>query len=74
MSHTRTSTTEGPDYCVECSEDISEWVKWPCPTVGNRETENCEMCLRTLPLAFIRHDSEGIPICRSCWDKPETWA
>lgn len=30
-THTRTSTTEGPDYCAECSERSREWVQWPCP-------------------------------------------
>jgi hypothetical protein len=31
ISHTRGSTQGGPDYCVECSEAIQEWVAWPCP-------------------------------------------
>lgn len=30
VTHTRTSTPLGPDYCAECSEAISEWVPWPC--------------------------------------------
>lgn len=29
-THTRTATEQGPDYCAECSEAISEWVSWPC--------------------------------------------
>jgi hypothetical protein len=31
-THTRTSTSEGPDFCAECSADAQEWVRWPCPT------------------------------------------
>jgi hypothetical protein len=31
-THTRASTTEGPDFCAECSRAAQEWVKWPCPT------------------------------------------
>lgn len=30
VSHTRTSTDAGPDFCLECSQAISEWVAWPC--------------------------------------------
>jgi hypothetical protein len=30
-THTRTATDQGPDYCRDCSEAISEWVQWPCP-------------------------------------------
>ena len=28
LTHTRTKTPQGPDYCQECSEAISEWVPW----------------------------------------------
>lgn len=35
-THTRTSTPFGPDYCAECSEAISEWVRWPCERGGNQ--------------------------------------
>jgi hypothetical protein len=31
-SHTQASRDQGPDYCAECSEAVSEWVPWPCPT------------------------------------------
>lgn len=30
-THTRTSTPQGPDFCEECSDAVSEWVQWPCP-------------------------------------------
>jgi hypothetical protein len=30
-THTRTpSQPSGPDYCLECSEAVREWVSWPC--------------------------------------------
>lgn len=32
VTHTRTQTDQGPDFCAECSEALSEWVPWPCPT------------------------------------------
>lgn len=28
MSHTRTTTDAGPDYCAECTEAAGYWVKW----------------------------------------------
>ena len=28
--YTRASAGNGPDYCAECSQAISEYVKWPC--------------------------------------------
>lgn len=28
VSHTRTQTDQGPDYCQECSS--RDWVIWPC--------------------------------------------
>jgi hypothetical protein len=37
-SHTRTSTSAGPDYCTECSATINEWVKWPCLAVAGSAT------------------------------------
>ena len=30
VTHTRSSTDAGPDYCDECSAAAGEWVKWPC--------------------------------------------
>lgn len=30
MTHTKTSTDCGPDYCDECSRAAQEWVRWPC--------------------------------------------
>jgi hypothetical protein len=30
VTHTKTSTDRGPDFCAECSEAIAEWVPWPC--------------------------------------------
>lgn len=36
MSHTR-STTDGPDFCAECSEALHDWVPWACPHIVMRE-------------------------------------
>lgn len=33
-THTRTSTSAGPDYCAECSAAINDWVPWPCPAAS----------------------------------------
>lgn len=30
LTHTRTATPYGPDYCFECSDAAQDWVKWPC--------------------------------------------
>jgi hypothetical protein len=30
VAHTRTQTDRGPDFCLECSEAIGEYVTWPC--------------------------------------------
>ena len=35
MTHTRTQTDCGPDFCDECSTAAQEWVRWPC-SVGDQ--------------------------------------
>lgn len=33
VGHTRTQTEAGPDFCAECSDEINDWVVWPCDPV-----------------------------------------
>jgi hypothetical protein len=28
--HVRSTTDQGSDYCLPCSEATQQWVKWPC--------------------------------------------
>lgn len=37
VTHTRSSTPAGPDYCAECSEAVSEWMPWPCPAMTRHQ-------------------------------------
>lgn len=37
MTHTRATTPHGPDFCAECSDDLTQWVRWPCPNVAPHE-------------------------------------
>jgi hypothetical protein len=40
VTHTRNSTPSGPDYCQECSDAESDWVRWPCPHTFNEEASH----------------------------------
>jgi hypothetical protein len=57
--HTQTKTNSGPDYCLECSRRLSEWVAWPCLPVRQVEADARVMG---------RHGAESCGLCSFCED------